>query len=164
MARFLKTFLWALTLATWGLPVSAADPCAISASDKPAWCPSDARIAALAPELRENNVFFPRGGSALDASATAQIALLAKVLNTEVMAGTCLRLVGHSDSSGAASTNAALSERRAEAVRKAIAAELGSSAPPMETAGMGEDAHLSELPTTHVAQRRVTLWAKSCDS
>ena len=125
-------------------------------------CPSDGRIAALSQELRENHIFFPRGGANLDDDARGQIALLSRVLGTEAMMGTCLKLVGHSDSSGSATANLRLSERRAEAVRAELSSLMGATAPVIEVSGMGEDELLPSLPSTHVAQRRVTLWARAC--
>lgn len=125
-------------------------------------CPSDERIAALSQDLRENHIFFPRGGANLDQDARGQIALLSRVLGTQAMMGTCLKLVGHSDSSGSASANLRLSERRAEAVRAELSTLMGPSAPKIEVSAMGEDELLPSLPSTHVAQRRVTLWARAC--
>ncbi|MEO0485190.1 MAG: OmpA family protein [Pseudomonadota bacterium] len=150
-----------LVLAT-AAPAGAAVDC--SAADAPGapHCPSDARIAALGQDYRENNVFFPRGGSTLDADAQAQIALLARVLSTEALSNTCLRLVGHSDSSGDRSVNQRISERRADAVEAKLGELMGPAALPMVAEGAGEDALLASLPSTHVAQRRVTIWARAC--
>ncbi|MEM1233630.1 MAG: OmpA family protein [Pseudomonadota bacterium] len=113
--------------------------------------------------MRENHIFFPRGGANLDGDARKQVALLARVLGTQAMAGTCLKLVGHSDSSGGAAANSALSTKRAQAVRDALLNAIGTAAPTMVVAGMGEDDLLPDLPSTHVAQRRVALWARPCD-
>ncbi|MEM1236786.1 MAG: OmpA family protein [Pseudomonadota bacterium] len=162
----MQRFLLLVALAIWGYPapISAAGNCDVPTQDRPDHCPSDDRIAALDQAMLENHVFFPRGGAGLDDDATAQIALLARLLDTQAMAGVCLKLVGHSDSSGGTAANAALSERRAEAVRAALESELGTNAPPIVVEAMGEDDLLPDLPTTHVAQRRVTLWAKACDA
>ncbi|MEM6276540.1 MAG: OmpA family protein [Pseudomonadota bacterium] len=158
--------MWALgamlLVFSGAMRAEAADLCHLSLGTRPSHCPADDRIATLAPDLRENHVFFPRGGANLDADARKQVALLARVLNTQVMAGTCLKLVGHSDSSGGAAANAALSTRRANAVRDALLDAIGADAPAMIVAGMGEDDLLPDLPSTHVAQRRVALWAREC--
>ncbi|MEM6478092.1 MAG: OmpA family protein [Pseudomonadota bacterium] len=152
-----------LLVGFWAPPLSAAGACQPSLIGGAPVCLKDERVAALPSALRESIVFFPAGGSGLDAYAQAQIALLSRVLATEPLAGTCLRFVGHSDASGDASVNAALSERRAKAVHDAISDAMGAAAPQaMEIAGMGEDAPLSEVPDTHVAQRRVEIWARPC--
>ena len=128
----------------------------------PGQCPSDERIAAHSQELREHHIFFPRGGANLDEDARGQIALLSRVLGTQAMMGTCLKLADHSDSSGSATANLRLSERRAEAVRAELSSLMGSSAPKIEVTAMGEDELLASMPSTHVAQRRVTIWARAC--
>lgn len=140
----------------------ATDLCAGTSTPGPPKCPSDARIANLSLQLRENNVFFPRGGATLDADARTQIALLARILSVSAMAETCLKLVGHSDASGGNAVNYDLSERRADAVRSELKAVMGRGTLPIEIIGMGEDELLSDLPPTHVAQRRVTIWARTC--
>ncbi|MEM1374118.1 MAG: OmpA family protein [Pseudomonadota bacterium] len=112
--------------------------------------------------MRENHIFFPGGGATLDSDARKQVALLARVMGTQAMAGTCLKLVGHSDSSGGSAANDALSTKRANAVRDALLDAIEVNAPVITVAGMGEQDHLPDLPSTHVAQRRVTLWARQC--
>ncbi len=164
MLRIAGLHITMVLAALWAAPAVAMAGCGDPTGQHSAWCPTDARLSGLSAEAVENNVFFPEGGAALDATAKAQITLLAQVLGTNAMAGTCLRLVGHSDSSGGATANAALSERRAIAVRDLIAQKLGNRAPEIEVSGAGESAPLSELPVTHIGQRRVALWAKRCSA
>ncbi|MGB0799760.1 MAG: hypothetical protein ACPGRD_10625, partial [Planktomarina sp.] len=66
---------------------------------RPADCPVIAAIAILPQTLRENHIFFPAGGAVLDAKARRQLTLLTSVFRDPLMAGTCLRLIGHSDPS-----------------------------------------------------------------
>ncbi|CUH67046.1 Inner membrane lipoprotein YiaD precursor [Thalassovita autumnalis] len=112
--------------------------------------------------MRESHVFFPAGGSRLDAAAQAQIVQLSEVLNISFMRQTCLRLIGHSDSVGGASVNEALSLQRATQVAEVLKARLDDPTRVQEVLGVGEAQPLAGFATTAVENRRVEIWAKTC--
>jgi outer membrane protein OmpA-like peptidoglycan-associated protein len=114
-------------------------------------------------EMLENHVFFEAGGAVLDASAMAQITVLTRVLNTPLMQGACLRLVGHSDSSGSAQLNQKIGLERAEAVAAALQKGLDKPARILEVLSEGEERALKGFEPTSPFNRRVEIFAKSCD-
>lgn len=113
-------------------------------------------------ELRESHVFFPAGGLDLDLVAQAQIALLGDILNIPVMAGACLHLVGHSDSSGSAAQNLRLSKQRAEVVADHLRPLLDDSRRIRSLEGKGEEEPLVGVDSRDPRNRRVAIWARSC--
>ena len=112
---------------------------------------------------RENNVFFPQGGTALDRVAREQVATLARMLNGNILGETCLALVGHSDSSGGAKVNLQVSKSRAVAVQRAFDALLENPEQIEKVVGMGENRALAGLPPESKWQRRVELRARRCN-
>lgn len=116
----------------------------------------------LATGVGESHIFFPAGGSRLDAAAQAQITQLSEVLKVSVMRQACLRLVGHSDSVGGAAANEALSLQRAVQVADMLKAQLDDPMRVQEVLGVGETRPLSGFATTAVENRRVEIWAKTC--
>ncbi|MEL6609233.1 MAG: OmpA family protein [Pseudomonadota bacterium] len=131
-------------------------------------CPTDAAVAGLPAETLQNHVFFPAGGTNLDADARAQVARLASVMASPQLAGSCFKLVGHSDSSGSEARNMTVSRNRAQAVEDALAARWAAAAVPSanqpvtEVAAQGETTPLPSLDPANRAQRRVTIYAKRC--
>jgi outer membrane protein OmpA-like peptidoglycan-associated protein len=112
--------------------------------------------------LRENHVFFPKGGAQLDEDALRQIRALAQILQGRVMGNACLQLIGHSDSSGAAATNRRLALKRAEQVRDMLEAQLRSPGRVETVLSLGEEAPLTDFASTSIWQRRVEIRARSC--
>ena len=172
-----RRFWWVVwpvsLLLTWGSPVSSQTAQAVCDQIYAQYqliaegCPpreADGASAAegLAARMRESHVFFPAGGSRLDAAAKAQIAQLSEVLNISLMRQTCLRLVGHSDSVGGASVNEALSLQRATQVAEVLKAQLDDPTRVQEVLGVGEAQPLAGFATTAVKNRRVEIWAKTC--
>ncbi len=124
-------------------------------------------LAALPVEQRESNVFFLSGGAALDPRSMAQLEVLAAVLQTSVMSGACLRLEGHSDTSGSAAGNLDISRQRAETVAAFLKARLGEKATEpgsriAQVDALGESLPLSNIPGEARANRRVTIYARAC--
>lgn len=113
-------------------------------------------------ELRESHVFFPAGGLKLDPVAQAQIALLGDILNIPVMAGACLHLIGHSDSSGSATQNLRLSKQRAEVVADQLRPLLDDGRRIRSLEGKGEEQPLAGVDSRDPSNRRVAIWARSC--
>lgn len=111
---------------------------------------------------RESNVFFLAGGSQLDHQALAQISQLALILETPLMKGACLQLVGHSDSVGGAAANQRLSLRRAERVAQALTAMLRDPDRIQEVSGKGEEEPMLGFDPRAAENRRVGIWARTC--
>ena len=116
----------------------------------------------LSAEIRESHVFFDQGGATLSDDAQVQLAVLVSVLNSPLMQGACLRLVGHSDSSGSAQANEKLALQRAETVAEVLRKGLRSPARVQDVTSQGELRPLTGLPSTAPANRRVEIQAKSC--
>jgi outer membrane protein OmpA-like peptidoglycan-associated protein len=114
-------------------------------------------------EMRENHVFFAAGGTALDAVAMAQISVLADVLQSPLMQDACLRLVGHSDSSGPAAQNREIALERAQAVATELRRLLDAPARVQEVTSEGEEQPLPGFKPTSRHNRRVALFAKTCN-
>jgi outer membrane protein OmpA-like peptidoglycan-associated protein len=72
-------------------------------------------------------------------------------------AGMRLRIEGHTDSSGDAAKNMDLSARRAESVKRELAAKYGIDAGRLETAGLGASKPAADnaTPTGRAENRRV---------
>lgn len=136
-----------------------SDECILDDEEKPA---STAQ-AVPDPEMRQNHVFFEAGGSKLDARAMAQLSVLAKVLNTSVMQNACIRLVGHSDSSGSAERNHQIAMERANAVATQLRNGLDDAARVREVRSEGEDRALEGFETTSRYNRRVEIFARTCN-
>lgn len=121
-------------------------------------------VNEISPDQRDNHIFFLNGGSSLDPVEQNQIALLATVLNTTPMRATCLHLVGHSDSSGAAGANLVLSEKRAEVVANELRSRLLDRNRVIQVSGVGEAEPLTGFSGSSKFNRRVTILARTCRS
>ncbi len=117
---------------------------------------------ALSAEIRESHIFFPQGGATLNDDAQVQLAVLVSVLDTSVMQPACLRLIGHSDSSGGDAANKALALKRAEAVATALRDGLKDPSRIRVVMSEGEARPLAGLESTSVHNRRVEIQAKTC--
>jgi outer membrane protein OmpA-like peptidoglycan-associated protein len=124
--------------------------------------PSGAAPNALSAEIRESHVFFPQGGATLNEDAQVQLAVLVSVLDTSAMQPACLRLIGHSDSSGGDAANKALALKRAEAVATALRDGLKDPSRIRVVMSEGEARPLAGLESTSVHNRRVEIQAKTC--
>ncbi|WP_353309110.1 OmpA family protein [Shimia sp. NS0008-38b] len=126
---------------------------------------TDARAPSKGPvsaEVEESHIFFTRGGTSLDEGARAQLTALVAVLNTDLMRTACLRLIGHSDSSGGRATNDALALKRATTVGDVLRAGLDDPSRVREVISAGESQPLPDLPSVSPQNRRVEIRAKTC--
>lgn len=112
--------------------------------------------------MRQNNVFFTQSGDKLTPEAILQLQRLAEVLNSPTMSHTCIKLVGHSDSSGSELINMEVGTKRAIAVRNRLALLLQNPSRIEVTKSMGETRPLEGLPAESSWQRRVEIWARDC--
>jgi outer membrane protein OmpA-like peptidoglycan-associated protein len=97
---------------------------------------------------------FPSGSAQLTARAIASLRQLA----AEVPAGTSLHIEGHTDSQGADDANRLLSQRRADAVRRALAA-AGIAPSRLRAVGRGETDPVADNTTEagRARNRRVEI-------
>lgn len=104
----------------------------------------------------KSDVMFDTGSAVLKAGAYDEITRVAQVMNQ--YPETTIQIAGHTDSVGAESTNQILSERRAEAVKNALAAQ-GVNPARMRTLGYGESQPIADNNSDAGRQmnRRVTV-------
>lgn len=145
-------------LTEFGLPTDGcAPPAKIVAKPLPS-----APIGKLPARILESHVFFPKGGADLDRDAMVKLAQMIQILQTGPMQGACLRLIGHSDTSGSATVNKDISMKRAEAVADFLRSNLTEPTRVREIAAMGEEQPLENWPETNRMNRRVAIWARQC--
>jgi len=105
---------------------------------------------------------FRDGSSLPDLAARVQIARLARAIASGRFDGDRLILAGFSDANGAAATNLQLSQRRAEAIRAAVLAELvtGERLTALEARGFGEAMPVAcnGVDWGESLNRRVEVW------
>lgn len=99
----------------------------------------------------KSDVFFDFDSSTLKPGAYAEIGRVADVLNRYPQ--TTIRVEGHTDATGPETYNQQLSERRAEAVKNALA-QRGVDARRVYTVGFGESQPIS---SNNAANRRVNI-------
>lgn len=85
-------------------------------------------------------------------------------LLTGPLAHLCIKLVGHTDTSGSAAYNLELSERRAQSVRLFMVGPGMLHVSRIMAEGQGEDFPLEGLPGTSAQNRRVEILAKETPS
>lgn len=110
--------------------------------------------------MRESHVFFARG-TELAAGEAQRLALLARVLRTAPLESACLRLVGHSDSSGPADANLQVSRDRVERIASYLSEQIAQSRI-VEVVAAGEDGLLPGFAPDAAENRRVAIYAKTC--
>lgn len=125
------------------------------------------RMVALSSQTARLTLTFRfRGGSAaLDAPSRSNVMLLASALESGRFDGRSVVFVGFSDGMGDATQNLQLSQRRAEAVRDAVLAEIEAFDPEavaISTDGFGEAMPMAcdDAPWGRHVNRRVEIWVK----
>ena len=124
--------------------------------------PALTQLTAPTPEMRQNNIFFSGGGDQLTPEALLQIQQLAELLNGTTLSRACLKLVGHSDSTGSNLVNLEMGTKRATAVRNRLALLLRNPARIEVVHSMGEVSPMTVFPSDSPWQRRVEIWARHC--
>lgn len=124
--------------------------------------PTVATAGDLPGVIVDSNIFFTRGGVALDEAAQQRLSLLSQILRSAIASQACLRLVGHSDTSGAASVNRDIALRRASVVADFLRASLEDPRRVESVASEGEDSPLAGIPGDDARNRRVTIYARPC--
>lgn len=127
-----------------------------AAAPRPAPAPvAEASVARGADSFPP--IHFDSSSGDLDGEARATIERLSRALKSE--RGLSVRLTGHSDSSGAASTNQRLSRERAEQVRKALLARSGVDPRRVTAEGRGDQEPVASNadPAGRARNRRVEI-------
>jgi outer membrane protein OmpA-like peptidoglycan-associated protein len=99
----------------------------------------------------KSDLFFDFDSSTLKPGAYAEIGRVADVLNSYPQ--TTIRIEGHTDSTGSEAYNQQLSEKRAEAVKRALT-QRGVDPRRMQTVGFGESQPIS---SSNAVNRRVNI-------
>ncbi len=104
---------------------------------------------------------FKINSASLTAAAERQIRELAAALRAPRMRGARIRIAGHTDASGSARYNKALSARRAAAVKRHLVRRHGLDPARIETVGWGEERLKNPISPESAANRRVEVIALS---
>jgi OmpA-OmpF porin, OOP family len=107
--------------------------------------------------FKAENVQFVTGSSTLTSGAKAELNKLVKILN-EDYPGIKIAIEGHTDNTGKAATNTALSEKRANSVKSYLVGKK-VAADRLATAGFGSDQPVADNATAagRAKNRRVTF-------
>jgi outer membrane protein OmpA-like peptidoglycan-associated protein len=122
------------------------------------------RDAAPPRSIEEERGYFVRfafDSDSLNKAYNEHLDRLTQVLDSPALDGSCLKLVGHSDSVGAAGYNMKLADARATQVAAYLVAKGGISPERILTEARGEAELLPDLPGEHPRNRRVEILARS---
>jgi outer membrane protein OmpA-like peptidoglycan-associated protein len=124
-------------------PMVSAPPVASTPAPRPApaatmGAVSTATTAPANVAAVSITVTFASGSATLSPQAEQALAPLGRALSSPDLAPYRFRIEGHTDTTGDAASNQALSERRAEAVRVYLLTRHGVSAARLEAVGLGE--------------------------
>ena len=132
----------------------ALRPGAASMSTAPAPAPA----AKPKPASINMQINFEYNSAEIAGSSTKTMATLAKALASPQLEGRRFTVVGHTDASGSASYNKALSDRRAAAVRRYLI-DSGIDADRLRAVGKGESDLLNSGDPNAAENRRVEIQA-----
>jgi outer membrane protein OmpA-like peptidoglycan-associated protein len=112
-----------------------------------------------APERREIGVplLFDTDSATLKPESTPLLASIAKALQSPKLSGTKILIEGHTDASGGAAHNLALSQARAEAVKAALVQDGGVDASRLSVIGKGQTGLANPASPLAAENRRVVL-------
>ena len=110
-----------------------------------------------APHSIDLDIRFELNSAVLRVDARRQLRTLARALASRELATSRFTIAGHTDASGTADYNLALSRRRAAAVADYLAREFGVSRERLETTGHGEARLKTPLDPTGAENRRVEV-------
>lgn len=119
---------------------------------------SEDGAAAAGPPKIDIRILFETDSDRIDATASPQLAQVARALRTDALADSRILIEGHTDSVGPAAYNMELSNRRAASVKRYLVG-LGVPAARLETVGRGEAEPIADNDTVEgrALNRRVTL-------
>ena len=131
----------------------ALRPGAASMSTAPATAPAKPKPASINMQIN-----FEYNSAEIAGSSERTMATLAKALSSPQLEGRKFTVVGHTDASGSAAYNKALSDRRAAAVRRYLT-EHGVTAARLKAMGKGESQLLNTDDPNAGENRRVEIQA-----
>jgi outer membrane protein OmpA-like peptidoglycan-associated protein len=116
-------------------------------------------VRALAAVIDTQNVTFASGSAAIAATEARNLADLGRVMQDllEVNPGEIFLIEGHTDATGRAAMNLALSDRRAESVALALTEYFDIPPENMVVQGYGETELLIDTQESEAANRRVEV-------
>jgi outer membrane protein OmpA-like peptidoglycan-associated protein len=103
------------------------------------------------------DVKFALGSADLTDAARQTVGQLAKAIKSDQLTPYRFQLSGHTDSTGKADANMALSQRRAEAVKAYLVSNFGISADRLEAVGRGQEEPLDPAHPESGVNRRVQV-------
>jgi outer membrane protein OmpA-like peptidoglycan-associated protein len=115
---------------------------------------TEGQIDRRALDLR---VKFSLGSDKLTPDGKAQLDRLAKALDDKRLSGLAFEIIGHTDATGSAESNMALSEARARSVAEYLVGSHGIDAQRLSARGEGETRLLNELEPAAAENRRVEI-------
>jgi OmpA-OmpF porin, OOP family len=131
----------------------ALRPGAASMSTAPAPAPAKPKPASINMQIN-----FEYNSAEIAGSSAKTMATLAKALSSPQLEGRKFTVIGHTDASGSATYNKALSDRRAAAVRNYLT-ENGVAASRLKAMGKGESQLLNNDDPNAAENRRVEIQA-----
>jgi OOP family OmpA-OmpF porin len=131
----------------------ALRPGASSMSTAPAPAPAKPKPASINMQIN-----FEYNSADIAGSSEKTMATLAKALSSPQLEGRKFTVIGHTDASGSATYNKALSDRRAAAVRRYLT-ENGVAAARLKAMGKGESQLLNKAEPDAAENRRVEIQA-----
>ncbi len=109
------------------------------------------------PPAIDLNIHFEFNAAKLTQEGSVLVGNLGRALKDPRLAGKRFRIEGHTDGKGSDAYNRALSERRADAVRRELVALHGVDAARIEALGFGKSRLLDALNAEAAANRRVRV-------
>ena len=131
----------------------ALRPGAAAMATAPAPAPAKAKPASINMQIN-----FEYNSAEIAGSSEKTMATLAKALASPQLEGRKFTVIGHTDASGSAAYNKALSDRRAAAVRRYLT-ENGVAASRLKAVGKGESQLLNNDDPDAAENRRVEIQA-----
>lgn len=108
----------------------------------------------LAPEMQINiQISFDFDSAALRADQKGRLSSMCQAMQASDIGK--FKVIGHTDSSGAAAYNASLSQLRAEEVKRFLVSECGIAETRLEAVGVGEEFPINKQNTRADENRRV---------
>ena len=123
-----------------------------------ATAPAPAPAAPAKPASINMQINFEYNSAEIAGSSEKTMATLAKALASPQLEGRKFTVIGHTDASGSAAYNKALSDRRAAAVRRYLT-ENGVAASRLKAVGKGESQLLNNDDPDAAENRRVEIQA-----
>jgi outer membrane protein OmpA-like peptidoglycan-associated protein len=103
------------------------------------------------------NIQFGVNNASVTPRAKDQMRELGIALASKALSAGAFEIIGHTDASGRAATNKALSQKRAEAVRQYLIRNFGVEPARLQATGRGEERLADKRRPTHAINRRMEI-------